>query len=82
MADDDRETMDDEVTDETVIPERDPEIAENDRFSVNGKAMPFDDWVATVMGPIAEREPAEPQPQPEPAPIDVVWMSRRPVEDR
>lgn len=57
-----------------------PEIAEADRFFVNGRALAFAAWVDEVMALIGERELVEPQPQPAPESPEVVWMSRRPVE--
>ena len=57
-----------------------PDLAEQDRFFVKGKAMPFATWVEAVMSPIAPREPAAPEAQPAPEAPEVVWLSRRPVE--
>jgi hypothetical protein len=57
-----------------------PDLAEEDRFFVNGKAMPFADWVEAIMSPIAPRAPAAPEAQPAPEAPEVVWLSRRPVE--
>lgn len=57
-----------------------PDLAEADRFFVNGKALPFAAWVDDVMSPIAPREPVAPEAQPAPAEPEVVWLSRRPVE--
>jgi hypothetical protein len=78
----DGELLSQDAEDGDVLAERDPEISEADRFFVNGRAMPFDEWVASVMEPIGPREPASAEPQPAPVPAEVVWMSRRPVEER
>ncbi|PZC41660.1 MAG: hypothetical protein DK306_002516 [Chloroflexi bacterium] len=76
----DRDGHDLDATEERFADEREPDISDADRFTINGKPLPFADWVASVMGPIAPREPSAPQPQPAPAAREIVWMSRRPVE--
>lgn len=70
----------DAASDDAPPAERDPDISELDRFFVNGRAMPFADWVQSVMAPIPPREPEASRPQPAPEAADVVWMSRRPVD--
>ena len=69
-----------EVESDAAPDEHGPDIAETDRFFVNGRAMPFEAWVDEVMTLIGERDPVEPQPQPTPESPEIVWMSRRPVE--
>lgn len=60
--------------------EREPDISETDRFFLNGKPLPFGEWVAATMSPIGPRDPVALEAQPAPADPAVVWMSRRPVE--
>lgn len=56
------------------------DIAPNDRFSVNGRPLPFAEFVEACMRSFAAREPIEPEPQRQPQPWEVIWTSRRPQQ--
>ena len=49
------------------------------KFSVAGRDLDFDAFVAETAGPLAERPRHRPVQQPAPQPKDIVWQARRPV---
>ena len=49
------------------------------KFSVAGRALDFDAFVAETAGPLAERPRHRPVQQPAPQPKDIVWQARRPA---
>ena len=57
----------------------DPDRNEADRFSLNGKPLPFDEFVRAVMEGLPPREPVPAEPQPAPPPFPVAWAARRPL---
>lgn len=59
--------------------EREPEIRASDRFTINGKPLPFGEFVSATMSQMPWREPTALEPQPEPEPWDVIWLSRVPA---
>ena len=68
--------------DATPEPPRVPspdDLGPADRFTIKGKPIPFDVFVRTVMGDLAERAPVAPEPQPVAPPWEIVWRSRRPL---
>ena len=74
---------DDERTDEQLEEEaadgREPHIGPEARFTIGGKPLPLDEFVASTMGDLADREPAPPEPPPPGQPKEIVWASRRPL---
>ena len=76
MPDDERT---DELLEEEAADDREPHIGPEARFTIGGKPLPLDEFVASTMGDLDDREPAPPQPQPLGQPKDVVWASRRPI---
>ena len=49
------------------------------KFSVAGRALDFDAFVAETAGPLAERPRHRPVQQPAPQPKDIIWQARRPL---
>ena len=76
MPDDERA---DELLEEEAEDDRSPHIGPEARFTIGGKPLPLDEFVASTMGDLADREPAAPEPPPRGQPKDVVWASRRPL---
>ena len=76
MPDDERT---DEPLEEEAADDREPHIGPEARFTLGGKPLPLDEFVASTMGDLADREPAAPEPPPRGQPKDVVWASRRPL---
>ena len=76
MPDDERT---DELLEEEAADDREPHIGPEARFTIGGKPLPLDEFVASTMGDLADREPAAPEPPPRGQPKDVVWASRRPL---
>ncbi len=62
-------------------PDRDFPISSNARFTIGGKPVVLDDFIDITTGDIAKRPVVEPQPQTAPMPKQVIWNSRRPIED-
>ena len=76
MPDDERT---DELLEEEAADDREPHIGPEARFTLGGKPLPLEEFVASTMGDLADREPAAPEPPPRGQPKDVVWASRRPL---
>ena len=76
MPDDERT---DDLLEEEAEDDRSPHIGPEARFTIGGKPLPIDEFVASTMGDLADREPAAPEPPPRGQPKDVVWASRRPL---
>ena len=76
MPDDERT---DELLEEEAEDDREPHIGPEARFTIGGKPLPLDEFVASTMGDLADREPTPPEPPPRGQPKDVVWASRRPL---
>ena len=69
----------DNELEEEAADEREPHIGPEARFTIGGKPLPLDEFVASTMGELADREPAPPEPPPPGQPKEIVWASRRPL---
>ncbi|MYD53771.1 MAG: hypothetical protein F4W96_05635 [Chloroflexi bacterium] len=80
MSDQEQEVR--EVSEEeSEEPDRNFPISENARFTIGGKPLVLDDFIDITTGDVSNRPRVEPQPQPEPLPKEVIWNSRRPIQD-
>ena len=70
-----------EADDAAEQPDRDFPISSNARFTIGGKPVVLDDFIDITTSDIANRPVVEPQPQTAPMPKQVIWNSRRPIED-
>ena len=70
-----------EADDAAEQPDREFPISSNARFTIGGKPVVLDDFIDITTGDIAKRPVVEPQPQTAPMPKQVIWNSRRPIED-
>ncbi len=62
-------------------PGRDVPISPLARFTIGGKPLVLEDFIDITTGDVANRPATQPQPQPAPMPKDVIWNSRRPLDD-
>lgn len=67
--------------DEPEQPSREMPISEAARFTIGGKPVVLDDFIDITTGELAHRPVVEPQPQPAALPKQVIWNSRRPLDD-
>ncbi|MCY3733505.1 MAG: hypothetical protein OXG42_04430 [Chloroflexi bacterium] len=80
MSDEEQDVGVDEEA-ESEEPDRDFPISESARFTISGKPLVLDDFIDITTGDVSNRPRVEPQPQPEPLPKEVIWNSRRPIQD-
>ena len=56
------------------------DVSDTDRFAINGRDLPLADFIASTMSAIPEREPVDTEPPPSPQEWDIIWATRRPLQ--
>lgn len=49
------------------------------KFSVDGRDLDFESFIAETAASLAERPPHRPVQQPAPQPKDIIWQARKPA---